>query len=278
MSWIPAARSIVRLVGRRLPSGRVVRRPVRGWTFPGLGSSGKIPKKIYMPGRTKLMPRMFRRGYGVGGLVRRRRKYPVRRRVYRKKTQNKVHNFIRWCDKDSLYPDSLGPSQITAAAADQNLVYSFKLDNLVKPDDFTNLFDVYKINKITMYMERVRDQTGAGGGAPINKKIAVVWDDDANALSGEDAYLEYANCRRYNIVGSSAIKLTLYPKISNAVLNVGGTTAYTTLPSSRQWLKIEDDEVPHFGFKVFVPGGTEIAGQLLFNVRVKYHLSLKNSK
>lgn len=233
-------------------------------------------KSYRLTGLNKVMPRMFRRGYGLGGMMRRRR----RRGFIRgnKKTQNKVHTFVRWCDKDNLYPDASGPSVITETGVDRNLVYSFNLNNVVNPTDFANLFDRYKINKITMYLEPCKNDTDATT-TPQNKKISVVWDDDANALTNEDDYLEYGNCKRFNAISTRTIKLVLYPKIAQPVLNTAGAlTAFQSVPANKNWLKIEDRNVPHFGFKIFVPANINNIGVQTFTVRVKYHISVVGSK
>lgn len=226
------------------------------------------------------MPRMFRRGYGVGGVLRRRRRRA--RRVYRKKTQNKVHTFVRWCDKDATYVTAeLGPNSILSKATDQNLTYQFKLDNVVNPQDFTNLYDSYKINKIQLFLEPTANQTNTPVNYPVQRKIAVVHDyTDANPLTQEDDYLEYANCKRYNIVRNNAIKITLFPKIKNIIENVdGAATAYTSLSSNKVWLDMDNDEVPHFGLKIFVPASVLGSNEdQIFRVRAKYWISCKNSK
>jgi len=217
----------------------------------------------------------------VRSMVRRKpaRAFVRRRRVGRVKTHNKVHTFVRWCDKDTTYPGSNGPNVINETGSNQNLVYTFKLDNVVNPSDFTNLYDRYRINKVSLHLTRLRNSTGDSSASPYNKKICVVWDDDANALTQEDDYLEYGNCKRYNIIGNGDVKLTLYPKLSAPLLNVGGSNnAYQSIPSSKQWLKIEDDDIPHFGLKIFVPSGVVPVDYGLFTVRAKFHLSLKNSK
>jgi len=209
---------------------------------------------------------------------------PRRPRVIRrKKTVNKIHSFVRWCDKDSLYPTAIqGPNIIANSLVDQHFGYSFKLDNVINPTDFTNLYDSYKINKITLYLERQLNQTGVTPGFnPSNKRIRVVHDyNDNNLLTNEDQYLEYANCKSYPIVGNGSVSITLYPKINNGVLNAGGgVNAFTSMASNKVWLNVDDDEVPHFGLKIFVPQlvtGTD--GPQLFKVRAKYHISLKNSK
>lgn len=225
----------------------------------------------------RYLPRLAR--YAARAVPRFLRRRRPRRMMRPKKTKNKIHTYVRWCNRDALYPSTNGPSIILSTAADQNLVYSFKLDNLVNPSDFGNLYDCYKINKITVYLERASNDTGDGTNPPANRKMCVVWDDDANALTSEDNYLEYSNCKRYNVIGNGAIKLVLYPKLSVPVLNATATVdAFQSISSSKNWLKIEDDEVPHFGLKMFIPGNVDTVGEELFRVRVKYHLSMKQSK
>lgn len=236
-------------------------------------------KSFRLTGLRKVMPRLFRRGYGLGVFRKKRRN---RRRIgYRRKTQNKVHSFIRWADKDTLYPSSTGPNTITETGADQNLAYSFKLDNVVNPTDFTNLYDMYRINKVTLHLESLYDTTASGNvlGNPNNRRIRVVHDyNDNNPLTQEDDYLEYSNCKSYPMWSRRGIKITLFPKINNTVENSGGTNAFTSVSSNKVWLNIADDEVPHFGIKIFIPAGIIITDATMFRVRAKFHLSFKNSK
>jgi len=98
-------------------------------------------------------------------------------------------------------------------------------------------------------------------------------------LANEDQYLEYSNCKSYSAIGNRPIVITLYPKINNGVLNAGGgVNAFTSMASNKVWLNVDDDEVPHFGIKIFVPGVIASDNTRLFVVRAKYHISLKNSK
>lgn len=218
----------------------------------------------------------FRRGKKLLRTVRRRP-----RRVYRKKITNKVHRFIRWADKDTTYVTSaLGPNLIKETGAIQNLTYQFKLDNVVNPSDFTNLYDQYRINKITLYLER---QTPANAsqfltGLP-NKKIRVVHDyTDAFPLSQEDDYLEYSNCKGYS--SNRNIVITLYPKIKNIIENKDGAgISGNTMNSNRVWLDTAEDEIPHFGLKIFIPESLSTVNDTpLYKVRAKFDLSFKNTK
>lgn len=261
--------------GRLATRGRPVARFLR--------SGGLRPKKISFPrlANQRVMPRVFRRGFGLGGMIRRRKRRMMGKRVYRKKTQNKVHTYIRWCDKDTTYvTPALGPNLIQETGLDQNLTYQFKLDNVVNPSDFTNLYDQYRINKVVLYLER---QSVPNGGQYVtglpNKKLRVVHDyTDANPLTQEDDYLEYSNCKSYS--ANRNIAITLYPKIKNVVENKDGSpNAYTVMSSNRVWLDIAEDEVPHFGLKIFIPQKlATLDGDLLYRVRAKMWLSLRQSK
>lgn len=225
---------------------------------------------------------LYRRKLTRRKLTRRRR--PMRMlkavRPY-KKIANQVHRYVRWADKDTFFPTiTTGPSLILALAVDQNLSYSFNMRNMVNSVDFQSLYDMYRINKVTVFLERFWNNTGDTiAGTPYNQKIRVVHDyNDNNLLSNEDNYLEYSNCKSYNIVGNGAAKIVLYPKIAQVIENVGGTQGFNAIPSNKVWLNTVDDQIPHFGIKVFIPAGTSTVGQALFRVRVKFDVSFKNSK
>lgn len=227
----------------------------------------------------RYLPRLAR--YAARAVPRFLRKRRPVRRMMRKKTKNQIHNFVRFCDKDSVYvTGALGPNLITETGSDQHLTYQFKLDNLVNPSDFTNLYDSYRINKITLMLEPLWEQSGAGSGLNQNRRIRVVHDyTDAVPLTQEDDYLEYSNCKSYFPWSKRGIKITLYPKIKNIIENAGGgANAYTTVSSSKVWLDTDSDEVPHFGLKIFIPGSMAATDLQLFRVRAKYHISAKNSK
>lgn len=219
------------------------------------------------------------RGLGMARLGLPVRRF-LRRRV--KKTQNKVHSYVRWADKDAQYPGSNGPNEIVETGANQNLVYTFKLDNVVNPTDFTNLYDMYRINKVVLFLESQYDTSASGStlGIPNGRRVRVVHDyNDANPLTQEDDYLEYSNCKSYYPLSRRGIKITLYPKINNKIENQGGTDAFTSMNSNKLWLNILDDDVPHFGIKIFIPAGIIPGSETaIFKVRAKFHLSLKNSK
>lgn len=223
-----------------------------------------------------------RRRYSRRRLIRRRR--PMRMlkavRPYKKIT-NFVHRFVRWTQAVTSFPTpETGPVFINSQNISQHFSYSFALRNAVNAVDFTALYDQYRINKVTMYLERQLNQTGAiTVNNPNNQRIRVVHDyNDNNLLTSEDDYLEYSNCKSYQVVGGGAIKIVLYPKVANELENVSGGTAFEAKSSKKVWINTVDDQVPHFGVKIFVPSFVTSEGITLFRVRVRYDLSFKNSK
>jgi len=290
MSWVPRilpplfralrfgrrAARVISKVGRR---GRIqamkypVKKPGLKLMKRHLKKPKASPKKI---SQAMVDPMPFYRRRFV-----RRRRF-ARRRRYGKKTMNKVHTFVRWCDKDTTYGEK-GPNAISETLTDQHLAYQFRLDNLSGVNDFVNLYDAYKINKIQLHLEPLADQAayGVGGNGPINRKVLVVHDyNDANPLTDEDDYLQYASCKRYVPFTRKGIRITLYPKINNIIENVGGAaTGYTSMSSNKQFLNIATDEVPHFGIKMMIPAGLFVTAETpLFRVRAKFWVSMRGSK
>lgn len=278
--WVVLPR-VLNQFGRVVQRSRIVRAPGRVSFRSGLGTVGKIPRIFSVQGRTKVMPRMFRRGYGLGGgLTRFRKRRAFGKRRVGKKTQNKVHSFVRWCDKDTQFGSNSPAGSISETGSDQHQSYEFRFSNLTNVTDFTNLYDMYRINKIQLMLEPQFTSNGQfyNNLNILSKKIRVVHDYNSNnVLANEDDYLEYSNCKSYS--ATRQIKITLYPKVNNTVEGNGGAPAYTSLNANKLWLNISNADVPHFGIKAFIPEDiSNTEGVLLFKVRAKYWISLKNSK
>lgn len=204
----------------------------------------------------------------------------IRRWKPKTKLTNKIHRYLRWADRDSVFPDASGPNIIYGSNSPQNLSYSFKLADVVNSAEFTSLYDMYRINKVTLYLDRIRNSTGNSFDNPFNYRALVVHDyNDVTPLTTEDEYLEYSNCKMVQMIGNGSHKVVLYPKIANVVENVSGAaTAYTAMSSNKVWLNTVNNEVPHFGIKIYVPGGSVAPDYSIFRVRVRFDLSFKNSK
>lgn len=200
-----------------------------------------------------------------------------------RKIYNRIHKFVRWADTAALFPTlALGPNQIIeqGGTAGQNLSYSFALNQLSLYNEFTVLYDFYKIHKVELFFEPTNNQTTDATAIFIqNKKMRVVHDYVDNfPLLNESQYLEYGNCKSYNTVTNKTHKIVLYPWVNSAVENVGGATNAFS-PRKSPWLATRDSSVPHFSVKVFIPPNISGSiGQILFNIRVRYTVSMKCAK
>lgn len=268
----------------------LVRTIVRGFARKGIKEVVKHLPKPFKKGKRRIAvprPNVVKKNVTVGDMpyyrrrrIARRKKPMFRRRRYVKKTVNKIHTFVRWCDKDTTYGEK-GANLISETLSDQHLCYQFRLDNVTAANDFVSLYDMYKINKIQLFLEPLyTDNSQIAAAQPIQKKLLVVHDyNDATPLTDEDEYLQYGNCRRYFPWSRRGIRITLYPKLNNIIENVGGAaTGYTSLNSNKQFLNISSDEVPHFGIKMMIPAGLAPNGTQLFRVRAKFWLSMRGTK
>lgn len=202
-----------------------------------------------------------------------KRKMVMIRRTRPSKIVNKVHRYKRWARRDAFIPI------VSAGAAEQHLAYSFQLNQVVNVTDFTNLYDQYRINKVTMYLERYQSDTTVTAG-PYSAACRVVHDyNDANLLTNEDEYLEYANCKSFQVVSNKPVhKIVLYPKIVNFIEGPGGSINNQETPSNKIWINTSNQGTPHFGLKMFIPGSVAGTGIGLFQVRVQFDISFKNAK
>lgn len=262
---------------------RFMTRPVaRGWFRQFAKTADKRFLRNIMSGKYRFgrmaRYRMTRRPMGLG--LFRKKRFNRRCIGYKRKTQNKVHSFVRWADKDAQFGTNSPQGIISETGSDQHQSYEFRLSNLVNVSDFSNLYDMYRINKIQLMLEPVFTSNGQfyNNLNVLSKKIRVVHDYNSNnVLTNEDDYLEYSNCKSY--LATRMIKITLYPKINNKVEGNLGADAYTSINSNKVWLDMGATNVPHQGLKVFIPEDISNVEQVpLFRVRAKYWISCKNSK
>lgn len=202
---------------------------------------------------------------------------PLRKQRRSRKLVNSIHRYIRFADVETVFSAS-GPNTIVAAAGAQHLGYSFDLKNVVNYNEFVALYDQYRINKVTLYLEPLYDQISNLGGV-TGQRLRIVHDYNDNVpLTTEDEYLEYSNCKSFFPFSKRVIKVVLYPKIGQEIMNVGGGLSQSALSSNKVWLNTDYTEVPHFGVKIYVPPYPAAPATTIYKVRARFNLSFKNSK
>lgn len=139
-------------------------------------------------------------------------------------------------------------SAINASAAGNVLgAYSFQFDDIPNKTEFTNLFDQYRINGISIRL--VPNFTGSDLN-PAGSVVAVpnIWSiidyDDSVSPANLNEMLQYPNCKMTR--GQSIHKRYFRP---SCLLDVAGIT---TGVKFKQWINMANTNIPHYGFKYHI--------------------------
>lgn len=203
-----------------------------------------------------------------------RRKYMKRKgaKPRRRYNKQKVHRFTRTFNTDTAIILNSG-----AAAAGYG--YTFKLNDLPNQDDFTRLYDQYRIKAVKWQLipkqgtATVFPPTVLPGQVSIMPKIYSVIDyDDAAPPGSVDEMLQYENVKftRANRTHSRFFK----PAIASEVFQTGITTGYAMRQNA--WIDCNSNTVEHYGLKVWVEASTALTPRWDFDIICKYYMEFKN--
>lgn len=138
-------------------------------------------------------------------------------------------------------------SRVSASGAGEvDTAYSFQLSDLPNYTEFTNLFDEYRIDKVTMvFYPDTQDATPASGTG--NTVVYSVLDyDDANAIA-ISALEQYDTMKTHN--GLKPWGRSVVPRF--AVAAYAGT--FTSYSSKAGWVDCNSAGVQHYGIKIAFP-------------------------
>ena len=145
---------------------------------------------------------------------------------------------------------------VTNQTNPQQYAMQWKLVDLPNNSEFTNLFDVYKINYVDItfiYDHNSGDiatstgiQTGQNLGLP-NIYLARDY-DDADPLPSLDAFLEYEGTIIKRLGNSFTVRV--YPHIAVAAYGSGAFTSYKNDRSN--WIDCTSNGVAHYGLKMAI--------------------------
>lgn len=212
-----------------------------------------------MPYKRTYRKRTYRRKTGLKRTYRRR--FNTRNR-YNKRGQ-KLYLFKRHVDFGQLVIDNI---------ADTFRTFNFSLQDVPNETDFTNLYDVYKINavKITFIPQmNTSISIGSINNPNANARFFSVLDyNDGNPLTTIDQAREYQSCKYTPILRQH--KRYLRPKIMDAggVYNPGN-----------KWLATSNITENYFGVKVAVePMDSTGTLSMTYSIECVYYMSFRNVK
>lgn len=204
---------------------------------------------------------------------RRRTTRPVRRRMPMRRfplMKSPIYSFKR-----RMLVGTLQLSNLTETFTS----YTFKLSNLPNYTEFTNLFDRYRINKVSLTFVPNWDSNDANASAgvlAVNPSIYSMIDytEDGTPLALNEFY-ENPKCKITR--GGKIHKRYFTPAVLGSNFETVTTTAYT--PKWKQWLTTDDPATPHYALKVAcdkLNAGT--AQNYYVKVFVTYYISCKDAK
>lgn len=140
--------------------------------------------------------------------------------------------------------------------------YFPKLSDLPGYNDFTQLYDQYKIMKVKFRIERAftgNDLCAAaninGNNFTTNKFFRIIHDYDGGPfVNAEATFFEFQNMKSYPAVGAGPITTTLYPKnIGRVALNDQNLAGMANTVVKPQWIDCINANVEHYGVRVWYP-------------------------
>lgn len=158
---------------------------------------------------------------------------------------------------------------------------SFNLQACMDYNDFTQLFDRYKITGIKLkflFQNNVSALQAVGNRAPL-PLITYAFDaDDANSPPTRQAVAVKQYAKEKILNGNRTFSVFYKPRLSKLVYNGIITSAYTS--SKPEWLDCNNPSVPHFGVKLWLNNwysDTDTSSMKL-TIQPIYYLAMKDTQ
>lgn len=195
-----------------------------------------------------------------------KRKY---KRGYKKSGNNKIYYFTRYLDGTSAFAQPVQVSNITPAFRE----WQFHLNDVVNYQEFTALYDMYKINAVKVYFYPQQTQSTSlstfNNADAAARFYSVIDRNDGNTLTQVNDAREYKSCK-WTTLFRPHIRYIHKPKI----VDRGDT--YTP---GNPWIKTTSPDQNYYGLKIAVePTQAAVATIMTFRVEIKYYLAFKNVK
>lgn len=177
-----------------------------------------------------------------------------------------------------------------AAVCYGTLTMACRLSDLPNYTEFTNLFDQYRINSVTlkMYAFSTSSETGAAVNPALSQTSALVHSiidyDDAAAPTasdvGIDVFRQFPSyrCRQMVRGDGKPLKYTFRPHAAVSAYGTGAFTSYKNVPFG--WVDSNSPGVDGYGWKAIVelPTLNTLAYTFFSKVEVTYNLSFRNPR
>lgn len=158
--------------------------------------------------------------------------------------------------------------------------YTFKITDLPKYDEFTKLYDAYKIKAVKISFIPPSNVTSYQSTADFNQSAftsriyTVIDTNDATVPTSIDDLREYKLCKWSP--NTRIHKRFIYPKSLVAINE--GNNVYGVSNMGSPWIATANNQTQFFGIKVGISHPTFTQDTQLYHVEAKYYLAFKNVK
>jgi len=164
---------------------------------------------------------------------------------------------------------------------DTFLGMQFQLNSLPSYNDFTDLFEMYKIQKVELrfMFSQTMSECGPGAAQRSMPNLILAYDpNDASTPVAKSDLLEHQGVCVQRL--DKVVNYTIYPKAAVQMYTAVGT-AYAT-QTKAMWLDCNNVQIPHYGLKICFEGnvlpGTPTGAQLIGRCHIwsRFTIELKN--
>lgn len=162
------------------------------------------------------------------------------------------------------------------SAPSAGFAYQFQLSQLPNYNEFTALFDAYRINAVVVRFNPMN--TVFKGNTDSNNEdtptvYAAIDYNNASVPTSADEMKEYANVNVFPMYQSRNFKIR--PRLAIPVYRDGVSNAY--LQSPKQWVDCTYADVPHYGLRVWIAAGQQ-RNAFKTTVECTYYMTFRNLK
>jgi len=198
-------------------------------------------------------------------------------------------------NNDNLVLFAIEGATTTANVQYAGWSYNCQLGDFPSFADFTNLYDMYRIDSYTLsFMPYITGNTGVDTIAQMSNFAVILhyihdYDDSstpANTTAGMDALKQYASYRRVhlgNCMGKPiSIRVANPARVQPAIVNAGTYTG-AMVDRSKRFIDCGSTTVEHFGIKGIFEildwnPGTTVQPQMYVKAEVKAHFTFKETR
>lgn len=232
------------------------------------------------------MPFKRKRSYSSSRVVRRRvsRQRSSRKRIMRARLTRtlNIHNFCRWGNDVTVSVNNV---------ASYSVAETFQLSALPNVTEFGTLYDMFRINKVIMYIRLI---TNPDADLALNNRgvslttqygnvcnfFPSIWYcrdyDDANTETLAELR-ERCKTKQAVLRPDKDIRIAITPAVAAQLYQSATGTAYSA--KWKQWVDMSQNTTPHYGLKWCIDNMSIITGSTDYfkvQVRYKYYFTCKD--